>query len=299
MEKNQDKNKAFSEKRIFDYNGKKFDFSVPRVMGIVNVTPDSFYKAGRLGGKEAWGHGGGEDWCMMVERMILEGAYIIDIGGVSTRPGAAEVSEEEEKRRILPVLKELRKTFPEIIISIDTYRSEIARMAAGEGADMINDISGGTFDPNMISEIVHLKIPYIIMHTYGTPQTMQQNPVYEDVVKEVKDFLLKQASKLELAGHYKIILDPGFGFGKTVDHNYELLSHLEEFTLTGYPVLAGMSRKSMINRVLKIKPDEALNGTTVLNTIALMKGATILRVHDVKEAVEAVKLSNFPTFANQ
>jgi len=163
-------------------------------------------------------------------------------------------------------------------------------MAAGEGADMINDISGGTFDPLMHSCIVHLKIPYIIMHIQGTPATMQTDPHYEDVVREVKGFLIDQAEKLEQMGHDKIIIDPGFGFGKTVDHNYALLSHLDEFAGTGYPVLAGMSRKSMINRVLGTKPSEALNGTTVLNTIALLKGATLLRVHDVKEAVEAVRL---------
>ncbi|NTV83232.1 MAG: dihydropteroate synthase [Bacteroidales bacterium] len=287
MDKNNDKNTSFSQKRIFDYNGKQMDFSVPRVMGIVNVTPDSFYedKTVRLyDGKTA---GLYED---KIGQLVNEGAYIIDIGAVSTRPGADEVSIEEEKRRILPVLKEMRKSFPDVIISIDTFRSEIAEMAAGEGADMINDISGGTFDPLMLSVIARLNIPYIIMHIQGTPATMQVNPVYDDVVSEVKDFLLQQAQKLESLGHRKIILDPGFGFGKTVEHNYRLLSHLDEFVKTGYPILAGLSRKSMINRVLKIKPDEALNGTTVLNTIALMKGTSILRVHDVMEAIQAVKL---------
>lgn len=282
MDKNQYKNTAFLEKRIFEYNGKKFDFSAPRVMGIVNVTPDSFYEAGK---RES-----GVEWIRFIEKMIGDGAYIIDIGGVSTRPGAAEVSVEEEKSRVLPVLKAIRKAFPEIIISVDTFRPEIVKVAALEGADLINDIYGGTFDPGMIPEIIRMQIPYIIMHIRGTPQTMQQNPVYEDVVCEVKDFLLQQTLKLEEAGHHKIILDPGFGFGKTVEHNYLLLSHLDEFVNTGYPVLAGLSRKSMINRVLGTKPAQALNGTTVLNTVALMKGAAILRVHDVKEAAEAVKL---------
>ncbi len=286
MDKNDDKYTSFSRKRIFDFNGKRMDFSVPRVMGIVNVTPDSFYEVGA----EDRQHTSLDMWLKTTEKMLDHGAYIIDIGAVSTRPGAAEVSEEEEKTRLLPVLKKIRKSFPEIIISVDTFRAEIARMAAGEGADMINDISGGIFDPLMHSCITELKIPYIIMHLQGTPATMQLNPVYKDVLKEVLDFLLKQALELESKGHDKIIIDPGFGFGKTVEHNYTLLSRLDEFVKTGYPVLAGLSRKSMINKVLGTRPAEALNGTTVLNTIALMKGAGILRVHDVAEAVQAVKL---------
>ena len=298
MNKNEDKINSFSQKRVFEYNGKKLDFSVPRVMGIVNVTTDSFYDGGwhrdlAVGRLDDLAIGRLSDlgiWRGRVEEMIVEGAYIIDIGAVSTRPGAKEVNWEEEKRRIYPVIKEIRRAFPEVIISVDTYRAEIARMAAGEGADMINDISGGTFDPLMHSFIANTKIPYVIMHIQGTPQTMQHNPEYKDVVKDVKDFLLKQVSKLQAAGHHKIIIDPGFGFGKTVEHNYQLLSHLDELVNTGYPVLAGFSRKSMINRVLETKPAEALNGTSVLNTIALMKGASILRVHDVKEAAEAVKL---------
>jgi len=313
MIKKVDKNTSFSETKVFEYNGKTMDFRVPRVMGIVNVTPDSFYDwtvgrfgdltigrlddlaVGRFGdlavgrfGDLAVGRFG--DLMGRVKEMADSGAYIIDIGAVSTRPGAPEVSVEEEKSRLLPVLKEVRKSFPEIIISIDTYRSEIAEIAAGEGADMINDISGGMFDSLMLSCIIKLKIPYIIMHIQGTPATMQQNPTYADVVMEVKDFLLGQVRRLESAGHHKIIIDPGFGFGKTVEHNYQILSHLDEFVDTGYPVLAGLSRKSMINKVLGTKPAEALNGTTVLNTIALMKGASILRVHDVKEATETVKL---------
>ncbi len=295
MEKNRDKNTFFSSKRIFEFNGKTMDFSTARVMGILNVTPDSFYDGNLTSppvplsnmerGNRGQGVKGGE-----VEQMVHEGAYIIDIGAVSTRPGAPEVSTEEEKRRLLPVLREMRKSFPDIIISIDTFRSEIAEMAAGEGADMINDISGGTFDPMMIPTVVKQKIPFVIMHIQGTPATMQVNPVYENVIEEVFGFLLKQAKTLEEQGHHKIILDPGFGFGKTVEHNYTLLNSLNELADSGYPVLAGLSRKSMINRVLGTKPAEALNGTTVLNTIALLNGASILRVHDVKEAVEAVTL---------
>lgn len=295
MEKNRDKNTFFSSKRIFEFNGKTMDFSTARVMGILNVTPDSFYDA-KTGGREDGRTGGREDgrtlgWhAIKVNEMIKAGAYIIDIGAVSTRPGALEVSAEEEKRRLLPVLREVRKSFADIIISIDTFRSEIAEMAAGEGADMINDISGGTFDPMMIPTIASLEIPYVIMHIKGTPATMQIDPVYENVMEEVFGFLLKQAKTLEEQGHHKIILDPGFGFGKTVEHNYALLNSLNELADSGYPVLAGLSRKSMINRVLGTKPTDALNGTTVLNTVALLKGAAILRVHDVKEAVEAVKL---------
>jgi dihydropteroate synthase len=304
MDKNSDKNTSFSPKRIFEFNGKIMDFTSPKVMGILNVTPDSFYD----GNMEAWGHGGmeagkqgsgeagkrgsGEAGRLSekVEQMVNEGAYIIDIGAVSTRPGAAEVNMEEEKKRLVPVLKEVRRAYPDIIISIDTFRAEIAKITAAEGADIINDISGGTFDPLMFSEIVHLNIPYIIMHIQGTPATMQLNPAYENVVNEVAGFLLGQAGKLRDSGHDKVILDPGFGFGKTVEHNYLLLQNLEGLVASDYPVLAGLSRKSMINRVLNIKPENALNGTTVLNTIALLKGASILRVHDVREAMEAVRL---------
>ncbi len=314
MEKNDDKSTLFSEKRIFTYNGKTMDFSVPRVMGIVNLTPDSFYEAwkrgsgeagkqgsgeaGKQGGGEAGKQGGVEAVRIKVERMLEEGAYVVDIGAVSTRPGAVEVSAEEELGRLLGPLKEIRKRFPELIISIDTYRSEVAEIAAGEGADMINDISGGTFDPLMIPLVARLGIPYIIMHIQGTPRDMQADPQYKDVVAEVFGFLEQQAQKLSEAGHRGIILDPGFGFGKTVEHNYRLLQRLGQLAAKGFPVLAGVSRKSMINRVLGTRPETALNGTTVLNTIALLNGATILRVHDVKEAVEAVKLARMVIGSN-
>jgi dihydropteroate synthase len=287
MNENRDKNTSFSKMRVFDFNGKMMDFTKPRVMGILNVTPDSFYDGRTVRREDGKTVRLYED---KVKKMVEEGAYIIDIGAVSTRPGAEEVSIEEEKRRLFPVLDSVRKEFPGIIISVDTFRAEIARMAAGEGVDMINDISGGTFDPQMLQTVVELNIPYILMHIRGEPGNMQVNPFYNDVVKEVHSFLLGQAKKLEEKGHYKIILDPGFGFGKTVEHNFALLSSLDKLAGNGYPVLAGLSRKSMINRVLGTKPAEALNGTTVLNTVALQKGATILRVHDVKEAVEAVKL---------
>jgi dihydropteroate synthase len=288
MVKNSNKITSFSPKRIFNFNGKIMDFNEPRVMGILNVTPDSFYDGKRVRLYDGKTVGRYED---KVEQMVREGAYIIDIGAVSTRPGAMEVSFGEEKKRLFPVLKKVRKNYPGIIISIDTYRSEIAEVAAGEGADMINDISGGTFDPLMLPRIAKLGIPFIIMHIQGTPTTMQINPVYEDVVEDVFSFLQAQADILLKSGHTQVILDPGFGFGKTVGHNYSLLKNLDSLVKTGYPVLAGLSRKSMINRVLEIKAEDALNGTTVLNTIALLKGASILRVHDVKEAVEAVRLT--------
>lgn len=275
MEKNGDKGKGFSRKKTFEYNGKVMDFTRPRVMGIVNLSPDSFYIASPPG---------------VVGQMLIDGAYIIDIGAVSTRPGAVEVTIEEERRRLLPGLKIIRKEYPDLIISIDTRRAEIARLAVEEGADMINDISGGTFDQDMIPLIARLNIPYVIMHIQGTPENMQVNPLYKNVTDEVFSFLLKQAEVLHALGHHKLILDPGFGFGKTVEHNYELLRNLNLLSAAGYPILAGISRKSMINRVLGTKPAEALNGTTVLNTIALLKGASILRVHDVKEATEAIKL---------
>jgi dihydropteroate synthase len=322
MVESRGKGKAFSGIRAFEFNGKKMDFSAPRVMGIVNVTPDSFFAGcrlfrdgktvrredgktvrredgktvrredgktvrredGKTGGREE------ERWRGEVEEMVKDGAYIIDIGAVSTRPGAMEVKGEEEKRRLLPVLKAIRADYPDLIISIDTYRSEIARIAVSEGADIINDISGGLFDPAMIPFIAGSGVPFIMMHIQGTPANMQVDPKYGDVVAEVYSFLEKQCQSLAQLGHQKIIVDPGFGFGKTVQHNFQLLKNLERFNDLGFPILAGLSRKSMINKVLGTKPEDALNGTTVLNTIALLNGASILRVHDVKEAVEAVKL---------
>lgn len=259
------------------------DLSSPKVMGILNLTPDSFYDGGhyhllRPAIKQA-------------EKMIAEGASIIDIGAFSTRPYAKEVGEAEEWKRMEKVLTEIRSIFPDIIISVDTYRSKIAEMAIEKGADMINDISGGRFDHQMFSVIAKHRVPYIMMHILGTPQTMQQNPFYENVGREVDQFLLNQVEKLERFGvNENIVLDPGFGFGKTVDHNYQLLHGLKRLTRHGFPVLAGVSRKSMINKVLDITPENALNGTTALHMLALINGALILRVHDVKEALETIRL---------
>lgn len=265
-----------------EFNGLKLDLSIPAVMGILNVTPDSFYDGGFY-----------PDLASQVERagrMLEEGAAIIDIGAVSTRPGSGEVEEEDELLRVMPVLQAIVRTFPGCRVSVDTFRPEIARIAAENGAFMINDIYGGTFSPEMITTVAGIGIPYVLMHMKGTPQNMQDDPRYGDVVGEISYFFDAQVRKLEELGFRRIILDPGFGFGKTRGHNYEILSRFTEFASHGYPLLAGMSRKAMIWRTLGITPADALNGTTVLNTIALLNGASILRVHDVKEAVEAVKL---------
>ena len=298
MVEHNDKGKAFSKITSFEFNGKEIDFTKPRVMGIMNITPDSFYDGGKYFDDKTvrWEDGvtvrrGEEErWRKGIYGMVKEGAYILDIGAVSTRPGAAEVDLEEEKKRLLPVLKFARREYPELIISVDTWREEIARMAASEGADMINDVSGGTYDERMIRFVASSGVPYVMMHIQGTPVTMQKDPRYEDVVIEVYHFLELQCRKLKALGHHKLIVDPGFGFGKTVIHNYQLLNNLDRFQEIGFPVMAGLSRKSMINRVLGTSPDEALNGTSVLNTIALLKRVDILRVHDVKEAVQAVRL---------
>jgi dihydropteroate synthase len=222
--------------------------------------------------------------------MVQEGASIIDIGAASSRPGSEEISSQTELDRLLPALRSVRKNFPEVLISVDTYRSEIAGLARDNGADIINDISGGTLDPAMLRTVARLNIPYIMMHMKGVPKTMQQAPAYNDVTQEVTDFFKLQINRLKELNFNKIILDPGFGFGKDLQHNFRLLADLGMIRELGFPVLAGLSRKSMINKTLNISQSDALNGTTVLNTIALSKGAGILRVHDVKEAVEAIKL---------
>lgn len=279
------KDNFFYTKYTMNCGGRLVSFDKALVMGIINLTPDSFYdKSRKISPDEA---------LKQAEKMIAEKADILDLGAVSTRPGAAEISIDEELYRLLPSLKSIRKSFPDSIISVDTWRSEVAKAAVNEGADIINDISGGTMDAGMFETIAELKVPYILMHIQGTPQTMQKNPTYNDVVNEVIDFLALRIQKLRLLGVADIIVDPGFGFGKTLEHNYALLKHLEQFKILDCPILVGISRKSMITKTLNISAEEALNGTTVLNTIALMKGAKILRVHDVKEAVEAVKLTNY------
>lgn len=254
-------------------------------MGIVNVTPDSFYDGGKYDSVK--------DILRDVEEKICQGAHIIDLGAASSRPNATEISEQEEWNRLKEVLPEVRRQFPEILISLDTYRAAIARKGAEHGADIINDIGGGSLDQTMFATIARLKIPYILMHIQGTPQTMQNQPFYKQVVKEVHDLLRAKLQQLTSLGAEKIILDPGFGFGKTLENNYELLKGLPEFLTLGYPLLAGISRKGMINKVIGTNPVTALNGTTVLNTIALLNGASLLRVHDVNEARQAVELVEF------
>lgn len=269
--------------QFLNCRGKLLDISSPVVMGILNISPDSFYDGGKFNDET--------DRKTYVEQMLINGAAIIDIGAVSSRPGAADVSEHEEWERLSPVLKELRSCFPGMIISVDTFRSEIARKALEEGASIINDITSGA-DAAMMETVARYNAPYIIMHMQGIPATMQHNPTYENVAKEVLQYLAEKVHESRLKGITDIIVDPGFGFGKTVEHNFKLLKELQLFKILNCPLLAGLSRKSMINKTLRTKPEQALNGTTSLNTIALMKGASILRVHDIKEAKEVVKLYN-------
>lgn len=264
-------------------NGRLMDLSVPRVMGILNVTPDSFFAASRTFSET--------EVARRAEQLLADGADIIDIGGYSTRPGAAEVSPGEEWARLSLGLKAVRAVSAEAVVSVDTFRADVARRCVEEyGVAIVNDISGGELDADMFPTVAALGVPYILMHMQGTPQTMQQAPHYDDVLREVILYLARKVQQLRELGVRDIILDPGFGFGKTVDDNYRLLACLDELALFGLPVLAGISRKSMICCVLDITPDQALNGTTVLNTLCLTKGARILRVHDVRPAVEAVRL---------
>lgn len=264
------------------FSGRALDLEKPVVMGVLNITPDSFYDGGK--------HESLDQQVAHAGRMLADGASIIDVGAVSTRPGSAGIPEKEELDRLLPVLDKLMETYPGALVSVDTFRPGVARAAAEHGAFMINDIYGGTYDETMAETIARLGIPYVIMHMKGTPADMQVDPIYGDVVAEVAYFLDSRARTLRESGVSNIILDPGFGFGKTPVHNFQLLSRLTELVSLGYPLLAGLSRKSVICRTLGVKPGDALNGTTVLNTIALLNGASILRVHDVREAMEAIRL---------
>jgi len=274
-----------SNTQTFSINckGHLVDMSAPIVMGILNVTPDSFYDGGRLPTSGAV--------LSQAEKMLKEGAAMLDIGGASSRPGAAEVPETEELHRVLPAIELVLKNFPDTILSVDTWRASVAKAALDAGAGLVNDISAGRWDPAMYPTVAQTGCPYILMHTQGTPATMQTKPQYEDVVQEVLDFFVQEVGKLRVLGVHDIVLDPGFGFGKTVAHNYALLRNLHVFsTATGLPVLAGLSRKSMICKVLGVKPEHALNGTTALHMVALQQGARILRVHDVREATEVIRL---------
>lgn len=269
--------------RYINVNGSLLDLSQPRVMGILNVTPDSFY-AGSRTQTEA-------EIVRRVKQIVSEGAAIIDIGAYSSRPNADNVSAREEMERLRMGLKILFEIQPDAVVSVDTFRADVARMCVEEyGVAIINDIAAGEMDANMFHTVAALNVPYIMMHMQGTPQSMQQHPHYDNLLKEVFLYFARKVQQLRDLGVKDIILDPGFGFGKAMEHNYELLSHLEEFRIFELPLLVGVSRKSMIYRLLDITPQEALNGTTVLDTICLLKGADILRVHDVKEAVETVRI---------
>jgi len=261
------------------------DLCQGRIMGILNVTPDSFFDGGKYNLLDAQ--------MTQVEKMLHDGADFIDIGGYSTRPGADEVSDEEELNRVVPVIEKIMAQFPDAIISIDTFRAKVAEKAIKTGAAIINDVTCGEGDELMFETVARLQVPYIIMHKQGTFKDMQAEPKYEDVVKEVIQYLSFKIETLTEIGVHDIIVDPGFGFGKTLEHNFQLLKHLDLLRILGKPILAGISRKSMINNLLKTKPENALTGTIAANTLALLGGASILRVHDVKEAVETLKVINF------
>lgn len=262
--------------------GTLVDLSTPKVMGIVNVTPDSFFDGGKLTNSD--------EIVSQVAKMLHDGATFIDLGGYSSKPGAEFVSETEELNRVIPIVKLLLEKFPDILLSIDTFRSEVAKQAVENGAAIINDISAGLLDDKMLETVAKLQVPYIMMHIKGTPQTMQSLANYDDLLKEMNFYFSERIAKARSFGLNDIIIDPGFGFAKTIAHNYELLQNLELLHFHELPILAGISRKSMIYKTLEISPKEALNGTTFLHAFCLQKGSNILRVHDVKEAVECVKL---------
>lgn len=266
-------------------NSQFFSTEKKTVIGILNITTDSFYDGGKY-----------IDNDKIISRcriMLEEGASIIDIGAQSSRPGSSQISSEEELIKLIPTIKLLKNTFKDIILSIDTFWANTAKKCVSVGADIINDISAGEIDDNMFSTIAKLNVPYIIMHMKGTPKNMQKNPSYNDVTKEIVSYFREKISRLNNLGFYKIIIDPGFGFGKTIEHNYQLLNNLHDLTHLKLPILIGVSRKSMIYNLLGTTPQKALNGTSIINTIALQNGANILRVHDVKEAYECIKITTF------
>lgn len=275
-------NKAFYSNHTWNLKGRVYAIDRPRVMGILNLTPDSFYAGSRINSES--------DALERAAEMIKEGADIIDVGGYSTRPGAAPVSTEEETRRVIPTIQLIARKFPEVPLSIDTFNSTVARKAVEAGATLVNDVSGGEMDPRMMETVASLGVPYILMHMRGTPGTMNNLAVYQDLVKEIMDYFHTKIQRLRSLGVRDIVVDPGFGFPKTVDHNFELLHKLANFQILGLPLLVGLSRKTMIWRTLQVSPEEALNGTTALHMAALLQGASILRVHDVKTARECIQL---------
>lgn len=275
-------NKIFSVNKTLRVQGRIIDLSTPAVMGILNITPDSFYEDSRAQIVN--------EVLTKAETMLRDGATFLDIGGYSSRPGATDICEEEEWHRVQPAISSVRKEFPQAIISIDTFRSGIARNSVNEGCDIVNDISAGQLDDEMFKTVASLNVPYIAMHMRGNPQTMNKLTDYENVTKEIIDYFHAVIHQLHALKVKDIVIDPGFGFAKTVAQNFELLNNLQQLQVLGKPMLVGLSRKSMIWRTLKTTPEQSLNGTTALNTIALLKGASILRVHDVKEAREVIEL---------
>jgi dihydropteroate synthase len=276
------KDTFFQKKLTINAGGKLIDLSVPKVMGIINITPDSFYAGSR---KQSI-----EDALQQAEKMLAEGADFLDLGAYSSRPGADDISVQEETDRLLPVIEAIAGKFPETVISADTFRAEVAEAAVKAGAHIINDISGGQLDENMFATVAKLKVPYILMHMKGTPQNMNQMAKYDDIFTGVLDYFAQKIHQLKQLGVHDVIIDPGFGFAKMSGHSYALMSRLQDFDILQLPVLVGVSRKTMIYKLLGVTAEDALNGTTALNAIALTKGANILRVHDVKEAVETIKI---------
>lgn len=270
--------------KTLNVKGKLVDLSTPVVMGILNITPDSFFSGSRVATEN--------EVLKQAEKMLSEGATFLDVGGYSSRTGAEDISIDEERTRVITAIKAIVKKFPDALISVDTFRASVAREAVEEGACIINDISAGLLDANMFETVASLKVPYIAMHMRGNPQTMNSLTQYQNLISEITDYFIEKTDRLKSLGVNDIIIDPGFGFAKTIDQNFELLAHLDYFKNLNRPILAGLSRKSMIWKTLGITPEEALSGTTALNMTALLKGADILRVHDVKEAVQVIRLFN-------
>ncbi len=277
------KNTYFYPHKTLRIGNKLMDLSIPRIMGILNITPDSFYDGGEFLLVD--------DALKQAEKMIKDGVDIIDVGGMSSKPGAHAIEPDDESKRVIAVIEAIKKRFGEMPISIDTIHSKVARQAIDAGATVVNDISAGSMDKELIDIVAKSNVAYILMHMQGTPLTMQQHPQYDDVVKDVFQFLLDKCRLLTSKGIHDIIIDPGFGFGKTVKHNYQLADQIQVFQQIGFPIMAGISRKSMICKLLKINPDNALNGTTALHAILLLKGVNILRVHDVKEARQVIEIA--------
>ena len=278
-------NKFLKRKNTINLDGRILDLAQPVVMGILNVTPDSFFDGGKYKTEKKV--------LKRAEEILEQGGTVIDIGAVSTKPGAEGISTKDEIDRLLPAVRAVKKAFPEAFVSIDTYRSWVALTVIEEcGPCMVNDVSGGEFDDHMFDTVGKLSVPYILMHMQGTPLKMQENPEYEDIIRDISLFFTDRVKRLTKAGVKDIIIDPGFGFGKTLEHNYELLNRLDSFKVFQLPLMVGISRKSMISKLLEISPDDALNGTTIINTLALLGGTDILRVHDVREAVETVQILN-------